>query len=172
MAAETTNQEEPDREYGYTIDGEIYPEPENLTVDDHRIIKRYTGLNFRDLAARANDEMYVDQDGVAAILHISYRHRHPDLSFDEIAAVIGRQDFEAVQATLQPSDGAVPLDPGSTNPLDGSSERSSSEKNKDSGTSSSESSDLSDENPATTGTSELDTSSPESDPETVEALAS
>lgn len=171
MAAETTNQEAPEQEYGYTIDGEIYAEPENLTILDHRIIKRYTGLNFRDLAARANDEMYVDQDGIAAILHISYRHIHPDLTFDEIAAVIERQNLDEVQASLQRADGAVPLDL-TISPDSPESSSTETGMRKDSGLSSRTSSDRSDESLATTGTSESATSSLESDPEMTEALAS
>ena len=176
MAAET-----PDKQYGFTIDGELYEEPESLTVADHRIIKRYTGLNFRDLAAQSSDAMYVDQDGIAAILHIAYRHQHEDMSFDEINAIIERQDFDAAMATLESADeveddagppeltrppaGSSPSEPSSTQNEPASS-------NKNSGVDSTTSSDLSDANPATTGTGESDTFSPESDLETAEALAS
>ena len=169
MAAETTTQE-PEQEYGYIIDGEVYPEPENLTIDDHRIVKRYTGMNFRDLAEKSRDIMYVDQDGIAAIMHISYRHKHPEASYDEIAEIIGRQSLEEAQEGLEKAV-PVPLDPTISN---GSPESDStpSETPKDSGTDSPTSSESSDESPATTGTSESDTSSPPSDPETTEALAS
>jgi hypothetical protein len=171
VAAETTT-EDP-QEFGYTIDGEVYPEPENLTMDDHRIVKRYTGYNFRDLAAKSRDIMYVDQDGIAAIMHISYRHRHPELSFDEIAEIIGRQTLEEAQKSLdRDADGEVPLDVESTPTPDESSPRRKPSTSKPSGTGSPTSSENSDENPATTGTSESDTSSPVSDRETAEALAS
>jgi hypothetical protein len=172
VAAETTT-EEPKQEFGYTIDGEVYLEPENLTIDDHRIVKRYTGLNFRDLAAKSQDIMYIDQDGIAAIMHISYRHKHPDMSFDEIAEVIGRQTLEEAQKSLQTAaDGEVPLDLESTPKPNESSPIRKPFTSSPSGIDSEKSSENSDENPATTGTSESDTSSPESDPETTEALAS
>jgi hypothetical protein len=169
VAAETTTE---DQEFGYTIDGEVYPEPENLTMDDHRIVKRYTGYDFRALAAMSQDIMYVDQDGIAAIMHISYRHRHPDMSFDEIAEIIGRQTLEEAQASLQKApDGEVPLDSGSTTTLDESSEKRKPSTNNPSGTDSVTSSESSEENPATTGTSESATRSPLSDPEMTEVLA-
>ena len=172
MAAETTT-EEPKQEFGYTIDGEIYPEPENLTMDDHWIVKRYTGFNFRELAAMSQDVMYIDQDGIAAIMHISYRHKHPDMSFDEIAEIINGVTLEEAQTTLQTaSDGDLPLDPESTTTPDGSSERRKPYTSSPSGTDSLTSSESSDESPATTGTSESATASPLSAPETTEALAS
>ena len=171
MAAETTT-EDPEQEFGYTIDGEVYPEPENLTIEDHRIVKRYTGYNFRELAAMSQDVMYVDQDGIAAIMHISYRHHHPDLSFDEIAEIIGRQTLEEAQKSLQKADGDVPLDPGSTTKHDASSERRKPSTSNPSGTDSETSSESSDESRATTGTSESGTLSLASDQETPEALAS
>jgi hypothetical protein len=172
VAAETTT-EEPKQEYGYTIDGEVYPEPENLTMDDHRIVKKYTGWNFRDLAAKTADAMYVDPDGIAAIMHISYRHAHPDMSFNEIAEIIGQVNLQEAQKTLEkPSDGEVPLAPESTMKPDESSPRRTPSTNSPSGTDSTTSSGNSDENPATTTTDESDTSSQPSDPETAEALAS
>ncbi len=165
MAAET-----PEQQYGFTIDGKIYEEPENLTIDDHRIIKRYTGYNFRELAGMSPDALYVDQDGIAAILHISYRHVHEDKSFDEIAEVIGRQNLDVAQSTLQQADdGEVPLDPESTLKPDGSSSRSPDSTKTDSGTASRKNGDQSDGQSATTGTPESGTSSPESDPATVVA---
>jgi hypothetical protein len=167
--AETTT-EDPEQEYGYTIDGEVCPEPENLTMEDHRIVLRYTGYDFRALAAMSEDVMYVNQDGIAAIMHISYRHRHPELSFDEIKEVVGRQILDEAQKSLaKPPNGAVPLDQGSTPTPDESSERSKSSTSKDSGTDSPPSSESSDENPAITGTSESEPSSAASDPETTEA---
>jgi hypothetical protein len=170
VAAETTTEEQ---EYGYTIDGEVYPEPENLTMDDHRIVKKYTGLNFRDLAAKSADLMYVDQDGIAAIMHISYRHVHPEMSYDEIAEIIGRQSLEEAQVSLQKvDDGEVPLDPESTPNPDESSLTRKPNTSSPSGTDSLKSSGLSDELHATTGTSESEPSSPQSDPETTEVLAS
>jgi hypothetical protein len=170
VAAETTTEEQ---QFGYTIDGEVYPEPENLTMDDHRIIKKYTGYNFRDLAAKSADLMYVDQDGIAAIMHISYRHVHPEMSFDEIEAIIGRQSLEEAQVSLQKADdGEVPLDPESTPTSDESSLTRKPSTSEDSGTDSRESSESSDESLATTGTSEWVTPSPASDPETTEELAS
>jgi hypothetical protein len=169
VAAETTTEEQ----FGYTIDGEVYPEPENLTMDDHRIVKKYTGLNFRDLAAKSADIMYVDQDGIAAIMHISYRHIHPEMSFDEIEAIIGRQSLEEAQVSLQKADdGEVPLDPESTPTPDESSLTRKPSTNSPSGIDSSKSSDPLDELHATTGTDESESSSPPSDPETTEALAS
>lgn len=172
MAAETTTQE-PEQEFGYTIDGEVYPEPESLTIEDHRIVKRYTGYDFRALAAKSADVMYVDQDGIAAIMHISYRHRHPDLSFDEIAEIIGRQTLEGAQASLQTAaDGDVPLDEESTTKPDESSPRRTPSTSEPSGTDSQKSSESSDESPAITGTSESDTSYPPLAPETVEVSAS
>jgi len=172
VAAETTT-EEPKQEFGYTIDGEVYPEPENLTMDDHRIVKRYTGFNFRELAAMSQDVMYIDQDGIAAIMHISYRHKHPDMSFDEIAEIIGRQTLEEAQKSLQgATNGDVPLDLESTPTPDESSERRKPSTSKPSGTDSSKSSESSDGKSGTTGTSESGTPSPESDQETTEALAS
>jgi hypothetical protein len=172
VAAETTT-EEPKQEFGYTIDGEVYPEPENLTIEDHRIVKKYTGYNFRELAAKSADIMYVDQDGIAAIMHISYRHVHPDMSFDEIAAVINRQTLEEAQKSLQKADdGEVPLDPESTLKPDESSPTRNPFTSNPSGTDSEKNSESSDENPATTGTDGSGTSSPQSDPGTPEALAS
>jgi hypothetical protein len=172
VAAETTT-EEPKQEYGYTIDGEVYPEPENLTMDDHRIIKKYTGWNLRDLAAKTADAMYVDQDGITAIMHISYRHAHPDMSFNEIAEIVGRVNLQEAQKTMEKaSDGEVPLDQESTMKPDESSPRRTPSTNSPSGIASPTSSENSDENPATTTTDESDTSSQPSDPETAEALAS
>jgi hypothetical protein len=172
VAAETTTEDQ-EQEYGYTIDGEIYPEPENLTMDDHRIVKRYTGYDFRALAAMSADVMYVDQDGIAAIMHISYRHKHPELGFDEIAEIIGRQTLEEAQASLQKAtDGEVPLDLESTPKPDESSPTKKPSTSDPSGTDSRKSSDHSDENPATTGTPESDTLSPQSVLATPEALAS
>jgi hypothetical protein len=172
VAAETTT-EDPKQEFGYTINGEVYPEPENLTMDDHRIVKRYTGWNFRQLAAMSKDAMYVDPDGIAAIMHISYRHVHPELSFDEIAAIVGDVSLEDAQQSLQKAtDGDLPLDPESTPTPDESSERRKPSMSSPSGTDSEKSSESSDENPATTGISESDTFSPESDPETTEVLVS
>jgi hypothetical protein len=169
VAAETTTEDQ----FGYTIDGEVYPEPENLTMDDHRIIKKYTGYNFRDLAAKSADLMYVDQDGIAAIMHISYRHVHPEMSFDEIAEIIGRQSLEEAQKSLQGlGDGEVPLGLESTPKPDESSLTRKPSTSNPSGIDSSKSSDPSDESPATTGTDELELSSPPSDQETTEALAS
>ena len=171
MAAETTTEDK--QEYGYTIDGEVYPEPENLTMEDHRIIKRYTGWNFRDLAAMSQDTMYVDPDGIAAIMHISYRHVHPEASFDEIAAIIDGVELQEAQKTLeQASGGDVPLAPESTLKPDESSSTRTPSTSKDSGTDSPKSSENSEDSPATTGTSESDTPSPASDRETTEALAS
>lgn len=170
MAAETPTE---DQQFGYTIDGEVYPEPENLTMDDHRIVKKYTGFNFRELAARSADIMYVDQDGIAAIMHISYRHVHPELSFDEIAEIIGRQTLEEAQKSLEKAtDGEVPLDPESTPTPDESSPTRRPSTSSPSGTDSPTSSETSDESPATTGTEGLDSPSPESDPDRAEALAS
>jgi hypothetical protein len=161
VAAETTTEEQ--QEFGYTIDGEIYPEPENLTMDDHRIVKKYTGFNFRQLAAMSQDVMYIDQDGIAAIMHISYRHVHPELSFDEIAEIIGRQTLEEAQKSLQQaSNGDIPLDPGSTQKPDESSPTRKPSTSDPSGISSTRSSEPSDESPVTTGTSELGTSYPPS----------
>jgi hypothetical protein len=106
-------------------------------------------------------------------MHISYRHRHADLSFDEIAEVIGRQTLEEAQAGLQRVDeGDVPLDLESmTNPDESSPTKSDSTK-MPSGSGSEKNSENSDESPATTGTSESGTSSPQSGQETTEALAS
>jgi hypothetical protein len=171
VAAETTT-EDPKQEFGYTIDGEVYPEPENLTIEDHRIVKKYTGYNFRELAAKSADIMYVDQDGIAAIMHISYRHKHPDLNFGEIAEVIGRQILDDAQKSLQTADGEVPLDPESTTNPDESSPTRNPSTRMTSGTDSPKSSGSSDESPATTGISESDIVSPPSDRETPEALAS
>jgi hypothetical protein len=169
--AETTT-EDPEQ-FGYTIDGEVYPEPENLTMDDHRIVKRYTGWDFRQLAAQSQDAMYVDQDGIAAIMHISYRHRHPELSFDEIKEIIGRVVLDDAQKTLQKAtNGAVPLDPESTLKLDESSPTRKPSMSSPSGTDSPKSSESSVGSLAATGTSELVTSSPESDQETMEVSAS
>jgi hypothetical protein len=169
VAAETTTE---DQQFGYTIDGEVYPEPENLTMTDHRIVKRYTGSNFREIAAKSADFMYVDQDGIAAIMHISYRHVHPELSFEEIEEIIGRQSLEDAMKSLQVADGEVPLDLESTPTPDESSLTRKLSTNGDSGTDLRESSDPSDESLATTGTSEWVTPSPASDPETTEELAS
>jgi hypothetical protein len=170
VAAETTTE---DKEYGYTINGEVYPEPENLTMEDHRIVKKYTGWNFRDLAAKSSDAMYVDPDGIAAIMHISYRHKHPNMTFDEIAEIINGVTLEEAQTTLQTaSDGDLPLDPELTPKPDGSSERRKPSTSSPSGTDSPTSSESSDENRATTGISESATVSPLSAPETTEALAS
>jgi hypothetical protein len=169
VAAETTTEDQ----FGYTIDGEVYSEPENLTMDDHRIIKKYTGYNFRDLAAKSADLMYVDQDGIAAIMHISYRHVHPEMSYDEIAEIIGRQSLEDAQQSLQrEADGEVPLDLESTPTPDESSLTRKPSTSNPSGIDSSKSSESSGESPATTGTDELELSSPPSDQETTEALAS
>jgi len=117
VAAETPDTQQ----YGFTIDGEIYPEPESLTIEDHRIIKKYTGYNFRELAGMSPDALYVDQDGIAAILHISYRHVHEDKSFDEIAEIVGKQNLDEAQSTLE--SGEVPLDLESTPKPDESSLR-------------------------------------------------
>jgi hypothetical protein len=172
VAAETTT-EEPEQEFGYTIDGEVYPEPENLTIEDHRIVKRYTGYNFRQLAAMSQDVMYVDQDGIAAIMHISYRHKHPDMSFDEIAEIIGRQTLEEAQKSLRKAtDGDIPLVLESTLKPDESSPTRKPSTSSPSGTDSETSSESSDESPATTGTSESGTPSPQSARETAEASAS
>jgi hypothetical protein len=172
VAAETTT-EDPKQEFGYTIDGEVYPEPENLTIEDHRIVKKYTGYNFRELAAKSADIMYVDQDGIAAIMHISYRHKHPDLSFDEIAEVIGRQILDDAQKSLETAgDGEVPLDPESTTNPDESSPTRNPSMRTPSGTDSATNLESLDESPAITGTSESDIASPPSDPATAEALAS
>jgi hypothetical protein len=166
--AETTT-EDPEQ-FGYTIDGEVYPEPEKLTMDDHRIVKRYTGYDFRALAAKSEDVMYVDQDGIAAVMHISYRHRHPELSFDAIAEIIGRQTLEDAQKSLQKAtNGAVPLDPGSTTTPEESSPTSTPSTSNPSGNDSETSSENSVGSLATTGTSELVTASPASDQETTEA---
>lgn len=172
MAAE--NPDPKQDQFGFTIDGEIYPEPESLTIDDHRIIKRYTGYNFRDLAGMSTDALYVDQDGIAAILHISYRHAHSDLSFDEIAAVVGRQNLDVAQSTLEAAQEGYesPLALESTPQPEPSSPRSSASKTKDSGSDSRTSSDRSDDQSATTGTPGSATSSPESAPETTAELAS
>jgi hypothetical protein len=170
VAAETTTEEQ---QFGYTIDGEVYPEPENLTMDDHRIIKKYTGYNFRDLAAKSADLMYVDQDGIAAIMHISYRHVHPEMSFDEIEAIIGRQSLEDAQQSLQrEADGEVPLDPESTPTPDESLLTRKPSTSNPSGIDSSKSLENSAGKSATTGTDALESSSLPSDPETTEALAS
>jgi hypothetical protein len=169
VAAETTTE---DQQFGYTIDGEVYPEPENLTMTDHRIVKRYTGSNFREIAAKSADFMYVDQDGIAAIMHISYRHVHPELSFEEIEEIIGRQSLEDAMKSLQVADGEVPLDLESTPKPDESSLTRKPSTSNPSGIDSSKSSESSGENPATTGTDELELSSPPSDQETTEALAS
>jgi hypothetical protein len=170
--AETTT-EDPEQEYGYTIDGEVYPEPENLTMDDHRIVLRYTGWDFRQLAAQSQDAMYVNQNGIAAIMHISYRHRHPELSFDEIKEIIGRVVLDDAQKTLaKATNGAVPLDSESTLRLDESSPTRKPAMSSPSGTDSPKSSESSVGSLATTGTSELVTSSPASDPETMEEPAS
>jgi hypothetical protein len=172
VAAETTT-EEPQQEFGYTINGEVYPEPENLTIEDHRIVKAYTKMNFRDLATKSQDVMYIDQDGIAAIMHISYRHKHPDMSFDEIAEIIGRQTLEEAQKSLQTAaNGDVPLDLEPTPNPDESSPTRKPSTNEPSGTDSEKSSESLAESPATTGTSGSDMSSPPSDPETTEALAS
>jgi hypothetical protein len=169
--AETTTETE--QEYGYTIDGEVYQEPENLTMDDHRIVKRYTGWNFRDLAAQSADALYVDPDGISAIMHISYRHVHPEMSFDEIAKIVGQVDLEEAQKSLEGvGDGEVPLDLESTPKPDESSLTRKPSTSDPSGSVSRKSSESSDENPATTGTSESDTSSRPSVQETPEALAS
>jgi hypothetical protein len=168
--AETTTETE--QQFGYTIDGEVYPEPENLTMTDHRIVKRYTGSNFREIAAKSADFMYVDQDGIAAIMHISYRHVHPELSFEEIEEIIGRQSLEDAMKSLQVADGEVPLDLESTPKPDESSLTRKPSTSDPSGSVSRKSSESSDENPATTGTSESDTSSRPSVQETPEALAS
>ena len=172
MAAETPDQNEEQQEYGYTIEGEICPEPESLTIDDHRIIKRYTGYNFRDLAAMDRNQLYVDQDGIAAILHISYRHAHEDLSFDEIAEIIGRQDLDTAQSTLEQLKVEGSEDPlALKNKLESESDSPESDSTqtetpKNSGDDSRKSSDPSEDQHATTTTLESAMSSPESDPET------
>jgi hypothetical protein len=172
VAAETTTEEQ-EQEYGYIIDGEIYPEPENLTMEDHRTVKRYTGWNFRDLAAMSDEALYVDPDGIAAIMHISYRHRHPEKSFDEIAAIIGSVELDEAQKGLpKKADGDRPLDLEPTPNPDESSPTRKPSTNEPSGTDSAKSSESSDESPAITGISESGTSSPPSDQETTGALAS
>jgi hypothetical protein len=169
VAAETTTE---DQQFGYTIDGEVYPEPENLTMTDHRIVKRYTGSNFREIAAKSADFMYVDQDGIAAIMHISYRHVHPELSFEEIEEIIGRQSLEDAMKSLQVADGEVPLDLESTPKPDESSLTRKPSTSNPSGIDSSKSLENSAGKSATTGTDALESSSLPSDPETTEALAS
>jgi hypothetical protein len=116
--------------------------------------------------------MYVDQDGIAAIMHISYRHVHPELSFEEIEEIIGRQSLEDAMKSLQVDDGEVPLDPASTPTPDESSLTRKPNTSSPSGTDSEKSSDRWVVPPGTTGTSESEPSSPQSDPETTEVLAS
>jgi hypothetical protein len=106
-------------------------------------------------------------------MHISYRHVHPEMSYDEIAEIIGRQSLEEAQVSLQKvDDGEVPLDPESTPKPDESSLTRKPSTSSPSGTDSEKSSDRWVVPPGTTGTSESEPSSPQSDQETTEVLAS
>ena len=148
MAAET----------GFTINGQIYEAPENLTASEHRIVKRYTGLNFRQLAEKAGDDLLSDQDLLVATMHIAYRREHRDLTFEQIEEIVGDLDLEKAMATVDDSeDDADP--PALTIAPERSSPRSEDSSSESSGGDSSKSSDRSAATPAPTGTSGSVTSS-------------
>lgn len=151
MAAET-------EKTGWTIDGRVYEDPEKFTTAEHRIIKRYTGLDFVALDKKTGSDLMADQDFLAALMHISYRREHRDMSFDQIEEVVGDQDLETAMTTLSSGEGDVDP-PALTNKSDESSEKSSTGSSKSSGSSSSESSDLSAKTHSVTTTAESDTSS-------------
>lgn len=154
MAAETN-------QTGFTINGEIYEEPDSLTMAEHRIIKRYTGFNLHDLEKLLGEGAFADQDLIQASAHIAYRREHRDLNFDQIEEIVGDQDFETMLDSLAgDKDDADP--PELTSEPDASSPKSSLSSNETSGTDSATSSEISAETRSPITKVESDTSSLES----------
>lgn len=143
MAAETNT--------GFTINGVIYEEPDSLTMGEHRIIKRYTGMTGKQIADAISERVGADQDMLAAAMHIAYRRAHPDLSFEEIEAVVDSQDFVVAMETVGDGEGdELPPDETSEhgNESQPSSLESDAKKSSASGNGSSTDSDPSETNPA------------------------
>lgn len=153
MAAET-------EKTGWKIDGVIYEDPEKFTTAEHRIIKRYTGLDFNALDKKTGIDLMGDQDFLAAMMHIAYRREHRELSFDQIEEVVGDVDLQEAMSTLGSGEGdADPPVEESTSKPDESSVRSSTGSSESSGNGSSESSEVSGKTHSVTTTAESGTSS-------------
>jgi hypothetical protein len=159
---------------GIPINGEVYAVPtiSDFDIAEARIMKRYSGVVLEDFApvhpeatpeVRAAHEkklegILTDPDFKAAFAHIAYRRVHPNVGYDEIAALV--EKVSLVDVTLALFEEEEDVSPPSLSESESNSASSEPSYSSDSGSPSTSDSDSPDENPPTTGTSESATSSP------------
>jgi hypothetical protein len=142
-------------ETGFTIDGEIYEVPsiDSLTMDEAQVLYDYSGLTIEDFSLGLSDDGDVESEELQAkmrnpgfmraLLHVAYQRAHPKQNPARVKALIGSANIIATFEKLaEPEDeGDDALPPASTTEHEQSSERSSVDSNKTSGTDSASSSD-------------------------------
>lgn len=91
-----------------TIDGEPYPLQMTFTMDEARLIYRYSKVGLDKLNAPENRG---NPDLAAALCHIAIARKHPELSEADVEKRVGEIELAKLEVT---EDDAGPPAPGST----------------------------------------------------------
>jgi hypothetical protein len=159
---------------GFEIDGKTYAVPtlDTFDLDEAEILERYSGVVLEDFAPIHPDASEKDKEAHAneqarmlsratlkkAWAHIAYRRGNPDAEFEEVQKLVGKLNLVDVTLVLF----AEEEDAGPPSLSESESERSTSPRSSlsDSGSPGLNGSDVQDDQPVATGTSESATSSP------------
>lgn len=164
---------------GFVIDGVSYPVPtlDTITLDEERVLFTYADVVVQDFLPPHPDwkehvvlayqtrqaGKFRDPAFKRALAHIAYKRAHPEIDDVDLEAILGSLQALAVDlAVLTGGDDENPPIATSPKRQEKTTESSARERSGDSGIPTETSSETPDENPANTGTSGSDTSSPRS----------
>lgn len=84
------------------IDGMAYDMPDTFTIGEARTLKKYTGLNLSDLEGADTS----DPNFMAAVIHIAFARKFPNVSYAEIEARVDKVSLESIDTVMaeEPAD--------------------------------------------------------------------